>query len=71
MFLVLAFLGLCKSKMVHTYVPYKGQKYEQLKKRAQSSNRLFIDREFPPDDSSLFFKGSSKKATITWKRPKV
>ena len=51
-------------------IPYKGQKYHELKKAAQQSGHPFIDSEFPPDDKSLF--GSpGKLAGIEWKRPKV
>ena len=57
--------------MVRGAVPFKGQRYDLLKKSAHNSGHLFIDREFPPDDSSLFFQGSSKTRAITWKRPKV
>jgi hypothetical protein len=57
--------------MVFGVVAYKGQQYDVLKKSAQSAGNLFVDEEFPPNDTSLFFKGSSKTTAITWKRPKV
>ena len=51
-------------------VPYKGQKYSDLKKTAQDSGHPFIDTEFPPDEKALFNSGG-KAAGIEWKRPKV
>ena len=54
--------------------PYKGQSFAKLKKEAQDSGQLFIDPEFPPEDTSLFSasaKTSSKLTGVQWKRPKV
>ena len=50
--------------------PYKGQKYEELKKAAQESGNLFVDPEFAAEDKSLFYT-PGKLAGVTWKRPKV
>jgi len=51
-------------------VPYKGQRYSALKKKARSSGQLFRDPEFPPNNKSLFCN-RSKYTSIEWKRPGV
>ena len=50
-------------------VPFKGQKYEELRKQHGPDN-LFEDPEFPANDKSLFYKRSSP-GNIEWKRPGV
>uniref|UniRef100_A0A8C5QFJ5 Calpain-3 n=1 Tax=Leptobrachium leishanense TaxID=445787 RepID=A0A8C5QFJ5_9ANUR len=42
--------------------------FEQLQKKCLERNFLFQDRDFPPDDSSLFFS-QSLPITFEWKRP--
>jgi len=49
--------------------PFKGQKFEELKKKAQDSGTLFVDPEFPANDKSLFFS-NAKLGGLQWKRPK-
>ena len=51
--------------------PFKGQKYEELKKKCQQAGELFVDPEFPANDKALFHTEASKIAGIEWKRPKV
>ena len=51
-------------------VPYKGQKFSDLKNAAVKSGTLFEDPEFPAEEKSLFTSGG-KLAGIEWKRPKV
>ena len=50
--------------------PFKGQHYKKLRRRCLSKNKLFVDGEFPPTGSSLFFSRPAP-ADIVWKRPKV
>ena len=50
---------------------YKGQVYKDLKEKAQQDGRLFVDTEFPPDASSLFYSKTSAPFAVEWKRPKV
>ena len=50
--------------------PFNGQVYSELRKQAQQSGELFVDKEFPPEEKSLF-KSGGKLAGIEWKRPKV
>ncbi|KAK7090412.1 calpain-5-like [Littorina saxatilis] len=50
-------------------VPYKGQSYSKLRKRCVKKDKLFVDGEFPPTGSSLFFS-RQPPADIVWKRPK-
>ena len=50
-------------------IPFKGQKYEELRKQHGPDN-LFEDPEFPANDKSLFYKRASP-GTIEWKRPGV
>lgn len=50
--------------------PYKGQKYEELKKQHQESETLFEDPEFPATDASLFYS-RQPPGQVTWKRPGV
>jgi hypothetical protein len=49
---------------------FRGQDYNKCKKNAKAKGTLFVDREFPSDDSSI---GSEpgKHGNIVWKRPKV
>lgn len=49
--------------------PFKGQKYDALRKECQEGGKLFEDPEFPADDSSLFY--SQRIGGVQWKRPKV
>lgn len=51
-------------------VPYKGQKYSALKKKALDSGELFKDPEFLPVEKSLFNK-TGKSNNVKWLRPKV
>lgn len=53
--------------------PLKNQNYEDLKRQAQESQTLFEDPEFPPNESSLFYKGNVAQlpGQVVWKRPKV
>ncbi|XP_077870335.1 calpain-6-like [Saccoglossus kowalevskii] len=50
--------------------PYKGQKYEELKKMCQEQATLFSDPEFPAEDRQIFFS-KSVPGRVEWKRPKV
>ncbi|XP_048247268.1 calpain-5-like [Haliotis rufescens] len=52
-----------------TAVPRKGQKYGKLKRKCVKKNALFLDGEFPPSGSSLFYSRPAP-ADIVWKRPK-
>ncbi|XP_035828794.1 calpain-5-like [Aplysia californica] len=49
--------------------PFKGQLYGKLRRRCLSKRKLFVDGEFPPTGSSLFFSRPAP-ADIVWKRPK-
>ncbi|PVD18345.1 hypothetical protein C0Q70_20894 [Pomacea canaliculata] len=49
--------------------PFKGQRYAKLRRRCVRKNKLFVDGEFPPTGSSLYFS-RSPPADIVWKRPK-
>ncbi|KAK2167765.1 hypothetical protein LSH36_24g05011 [Paralvinella palmiformis] len=49
--------------------PYNSQVYSELRKQAQQSGELFVDKEFPAEEKSLF-KSGGKLAGIEWKRPK-
>lgn len=49
--------------------PFKGQRFSKLRRRCISKNKLFVDGEFPPTGSSLFFS-RQPPADIVWKRPK-
>ncbi|KAK3578630.1 hypothetical protein CHS0354_002205 [Potamilus streckersoni] len=55
-------------KIFDNTVPFKGQKYHELKRTCIKKGILFTDPEFPPNESSLCF---SRKAPsdIVWKRP--
>lgn len=52
--------------------PLKDQHYEELKRQAQETGELFVDNEFPADDSSLFYTGNVGQlpGDVVWKRPK-
>ncbi|XP_060079370.1 calpain-5-like [Ylistrum balloti] len=49
-------------------VPYKGQKYYKIKSSCSRGGKLFVDKDFPPSGSSLFFSRPAP-ADIVWKRP--
>ncbi|KAL5003952.1 hypothetical protein ScPMuIL_017408 [Solemya velum] len=65
-----AFHGL---KMVfglnNSVAPFKGQKYNKLKKQCLKAGKLFVDSTFPPNGNSLFYSRTAP-ADIVWKRPK-
>lgn len=48
--------------------PYKGQKYQKIKKECIKKKTLFRDSEFPPEGPSLFYSKAAP-ADIVWKRP--
>ncbi|XP_077987737.1 calpain-5-like isoform X2 [Glandiceps talaboti] len=50
-------------------IPFKGQKYEDLKKMCQDQGNLFSDPEFPAEDRSIFYS-KSVPGQVEWKRPK-
>lgn len=51
-------------------IPYKGQIYSELKKKALNSGELFTDPEFPAEEKSLF-NTPGKGRDVKWLRPKV
>lgn len=50
-------------------IPYKGQIYSELKKKALNSGELFTDPEFPAEEKSLF-NTPGKGRDVKWLRPK-
>ncbi|XP_060083333.1 calpain-5-like [Ylistrum balloti] len=50
-------------------IPYKGQKYKDLKKSCVSTGTLFTDEEFPPKDSSLSYDSNKIPHNVQWRRP--
>ena len=53
--------------MSKSYKPYLNQNYEQLKQECLKSKTLFVDKEFPTNDSSLYRK-TKPNVELTWKR---
>lgn len=52
--------------------PYKGQKYQKIKKECIRKKTLFRDSEFPPEGPSLFYsKAAPADIHVVWKRPGV
>lgn len=50
--------------------PFKGQKFEELRKQHRANGTLFEDPEFPATNASLFYSRQSP-GNIEWKRPGV
>lgn len=50
-------------------LPYKNQIYEDLKRQHNAQN-LFVDREFPAADKSIYHSGK-RLVDVHWYRPKV
>lgn len=50
-------------------VPFKGQKYHDLKAKCIKKGQLFEDPTFPPNSTSLSYRRSAP-TDIQWKRPK-
>ena len=50
--------------------PFLGQRYADIKRQVISSNKFFVDSEFPANDNSLSFT-PGKMTGIVWKRPHV
>ena len=48
----------------------KGKSYDEIKAQCLRENRLFVDPDFPPNDSSIFLTRRSSQA-YQWKRPGV
>ena len=44
-----------------------GQDFQQIKEECFESGELFLDREFPPDDATLYY--SKQYSGFEWKRP--
>ena len=53
--------------MAQTFKPYLNQDYEKLRQECLKSKTLFVDKEFPPNTSSLYRKTIPNKR-ISWKR---
>lgn len=53
-----------------TIKPFKDQDFSKLKSSCLSSGELYLDKEFPPVDQSLFFSNNAPD-NIEWKRPGV
>ena len=51
-------------------VPFKGQKYKEIKNNCIKKGALFVDPVFPPSGRSLYFKRAAPQ-DIVWKRPGV
>ena len=51
------------------FLKFKKQKYDKLKSDLLSKKKLFVDEQFPANDSSLF--KTKTKNGIVWKRPHV
>uniref|UniRef100_A0A8C7WZ71 Calpain catalytic domain-containing protein n=1 Tax=Oryzias sinensis TaxID=183150 RepID=A0A8C7WZ71_9TELE len=54
--------------MSSSVVPFKNQRYADLKRESIQRKILFRDPEFPADDSSLFYK-EPPPGVVEWKRP--
>uniref|UniRef100_A0A8C8DHD4 Calpain catalytic domain-containing protein n=1 Tax=Oryzias sinensis TaxID=183150 RepID=A0A8C8DHD4_9TELE len=54
--------------MSSSVVPFKNQRYAELKRDCIKRKRLFRDPQFPADDSSLFYK-EPPPGEVEWKRP--
>ena len=52
-------------------VPYKNQRYQDIKNQCLRDGTLFEDPEFPAVEASLFFSGKKPPRPFVWKRPKV
>ena len=53
-----------------TTVPFKGQKYKDIKSNCIKKGTLFVDPVFPPSGRSLYYKRAAP-TDIVWKRPGV
>ena len=51
-------------------VPFKGQKYKEIKNNCIKKGALFVDPVFPPSGRSLYYKRQAP-SDIVWKRPGV
>lgn len=51
-------------------VPFKGQRYKDLKNNCIKKGVLFTDPVFPPSGRSLYYSRAAP-SDIVWKRPKV
>ena len=51
-------------------VPFKGQKYAEIKSNCIKKGALFVDPTFPPSGRSLYYKRAAP-SDIVWKRPGV
>ena len=52
-------------------VPFNnGLSYNEIRKLCLRNNSLYEDKEFPADDSSLYYSRPTQRK-IVWKRPKV
>lgn len=54
--------------MFNSAEPFKGQKFDSLKKDCIKKGTLFVDPEFPPNNKSIFYSKVDRE--IEWKRPK-
>ena len=65
----------CKDRLVvMDVVKFQGQDYTSLRKRAQSSGKLFEDPFFSASRSSIWHSSegeASHEFEVVWKRPKV
>ena len=50
---------------------FKNQRYKKLKGQCEREEGLFVDGEFKPETSSLYFSRGWPPEPVEWKRPKV
>ncbi|KAI1903606.1 hypothetical protein AGOR_G00028930 [Albula goreensis] len=55
--------------MFSSAVPYKNQRYSDLRKECKEDKKLFEDPEFPATNKSLFYR-KPPPGLVEWKRPK-
>lgn len=66
----MAFPGYSKAKKTIQVVDFKGQNYEELKRKHLQEKSLFIDPKFPATADSLQIE-EQEHLNPEWRRPKV
>lgn len=56
--------------MFSSAVPYKNQRYDDLKRECIKDKKLFEDPEFPAVNTSLYYS-KPLPSSVQWKRPGV
>lgn len=64
-------MAFSTSTTYKNFIPHRNQNYQQIKTQLLRSGEKFVDKEFLPNEYSLYPNSQKKNKNITWKRAQV